>query len=307
MAAHSRRTRSTASRPLRAPVRDYGATDVRRLVGLSAAVLRALVRQRHVQPVRGSRGALRFSFQDLIALRTAHALGQAGLSTRRITRALRELRQHLPAQLPLSGLSIRAGGEHVVVRQAGSEWEGGSGQYLLALEVSFGRSGLKLSATCADTAPRAPDRAPRRVRPTAVTLDAEGLFLQALEHEDAADGSGAMRLYRRCLRMDARHPDARVNLARLLHEAGQLEAAERAYRHVSCASHVVAQFNLAVLMEDQGRIAEAVERYLSAVALDPAFADAHHNLARLYELQGNAAHTIRHLHALQRLGVPPLE
>jgi tetratricopeptide (TPR) repeat protein len=281
-------------------VRDYGATDVRRLVGLSAAVLRALVRQRHVQPVRGSRGALRFSFQDLIALRTAHALGQAGLSTRRITRALRVLRQHLPAQLPLSGLSIRAGGEHVVVRQAGSEWEGGSGQYLLALEVSFGRSGLKLSATSANTAPL-------RVRPTAVTLDAEGLFLQALEREDAADGSGAMGLYRRCLRMDARHPDARVNLARLLHETGQFEAAERLYLHVSCASHAVAQFNLAVLMEDQGRIAEAVERYLSAVALDPAFADAHHNLARLYELQGNAAHTIRHLHALQRLGVPPLE
>jgi tetratricopeptide (TPR) repeat protein len=140
-----------------------------------------------------------------------------------------------------------------------------------------------------------------------VTLDAEGLFLEALAREDAADNSAAMTLYRRCLRVDARHPDARVNLARLLQEGGELEAAERLYLHVSCGSHAIAQFNLAVLLEDQGRIAEAVERYLSAAALDPTLADAHHNLARLYELQGNAAHTIRHLHALQRLGVAPLE
>ncbi len=278
---------------MHASVADYGTADVERLIGLSATALRSLVRQHYVAPARGARGALRFSFQDLIALRTAQALGRAGLSTRRITRALRELRRHLPTQLPLSGLSIRAGGEHVVVRQGGAEWEGGSGQYLLALEVSVGRAGLRLSDPSANNL--------RTTRQTSPPPDAESLFIEALSREDAADIADAMVLYRRCLRADPRHADARVNLARLLQEAGQIAQAKRLYLHDSCSSHALAQFNLAVLLEEQGHLTEAIAGYLHALSLEPGLVDAHYNLARLYELQGDAPHTIRHLHALQRL------
>jgi hypothetical protein len=38
-----------------------------------------------------------------------------------------------------------------------------------------------------------------------------------------------------------------------------------------------------------------VQCYLTVVELDPQFAEAHYNLARLYEIQGNHPHTIRHL------------
>jgi tetratricopeptide (TPR) repeat protein len=276
-----------------APLQHFGSADVARIAGLSFAALRTLVRQGHVLPQRGPRGALRFTFQDLIALRTARALGAAGLPTRRISRALRELKRHLPAQLPLSGLSIRAGGEHVIVREAGSEWEGGSGQYLLALEVTLDRSGLRLTE----------ERGASPARPSRAEPDAEQLFGAALELEET-DGASAMQLYRRCLRIDPRHLEARINLARLLHERGEVTAAERLYLHSSCHGDAVAQFNLAVLFEDQGRLPEAIERYLTAVTLDPTLADAHYNLARLYDLQGNAPHTIRHLRAFQRLAQP---
>ncbi len=289
---------------------DFGTADVIRIVGLSAGALRSMVRQRYVLPARAARGARRYSFQDLIALRAARALSHAGLSGGRIMRALRELRRHLPAQLPLSGLSIRASGEQVVVREAGTEWESDSGQYLLALEVCVDRTGVKLSEELpVAVAPLARKRAVSSAREAAGDrqrrreLDAEALFIEALASEER-DVSAAMTLYRRCLRADSGHLDAHINLARLLQEAGQPAAAERLYRHANCRVHGVAQFNLAVLLEDQGRVAEAIERYLSVVALDPHFADAHYNLARLYDLQGNAPHTIRHLRALQRLGRP---
>ena len=306
--SRQRQSRTAPSDLPSAPLQHFGSADVARIVGLSAAALRTLVRQGHVSPERGPRGALRFTFQDMIALRTARALGAAGLPTRRISRALRELRQHLPAQLPLSGLSIRAGGEHVIVREAGSEWEGGSGQYLLALEVTLDRGGLHLSESRDVAAAPAATRAtaPGRSAGVEVEVDIEALFNEALDLEDS-DRADAMQLYRRCLRADPRHLDARINLARLLQESGDCAAAEQLYLHVSCRVDAIAQFNLAVLLEDQGRVPEAIERYLTAVTLNPTLADAHYNLARLYDLQGNAPHTIRHLRAFQRLADSPAE
>ncbi|HLK71649.1 MAG TPA: tetratricopeptide repeat protein [Steroidobacteraceae bacterium] len=296
-----------------AALQHFGTADVTRIVGLSTAALRSLVRQRHVAPQRGPRGALRFTFQDLIALRTAHALAGAGLPTRRISRALHALRQHLPAQLPLSGLSIRAGGEHVIVREGGAEWEGGSGQYLLALEVTLDTRGLHLSEPAITRSGRSAGSAGDRGSADAAAIrarippgagdsgeEAERCFGEALDSEER-DAPSAMQLYRRCLQADPQHVAARINLARLLHASGELSAAEKLYRHVSCRGDALAQFNLAVLLEDQGRREEAIERYLAAVTLDASLADAHYNLARLYDLQGNAPHTIRHLRAFQRL------
>jgi hypothetical protein len=50
-------------------------------------------------------------------LRTARALNAAKVPPRRITRSLKQLREHLPEQMPLSGLSIRAVGDRVVVQE----------------------------------------------------------------------------------------------------------------------------------------------------------------------------------------------
>ena len=62
-----------------------------------------------------------------------------------------------------------------------------------------------------------------------------------------------------------------------------------------------ALYNLAVLLEDTGRRPEAIESYLAVIAADPGFAEAHYNLARLYEMQGNAPHMIRHLRQYRTL------
>jgi DNA-binding transcriptional MerR regulator len=112
----------------------YGVRDVERLLRVPRATIRALVEAGFVTPERGPRNSWRFSFQDLIVLRTAQALADAKVPQRRITKSVRELRRHLPDTMPLSGLSIGAVADKVVVREGRTRWQADSGQYLLAFE-----------------------------------------------------------------------------------------------------------------------------------------------------------------------------
>jgi len=79
----------------------YDVSDVEKLLGLPRSTIRALVDAGFVKPARGPRNALLFSFQDLIVLRTARALSAANVPHRRITKSLKELRKHLPEEMPL--------------------------------------------------------------------------------------------------------------------------------------------------------------------------------------------------------------
>jgi len=95
----------------------YGVRDVEKLLRLPRSTIRALIAAGVVSPRRGPRKAWLFSFQDLIVLRTAQALAAAKVPQRRITRSVKELRRHLPETMPLSGLSISAVGDRVVVNE----------------------------------------------------------------------------------------------------------------------------------------------------------------------------------------------
>src|SRR6266705_5085090 len=112
----------------------YSARDVERLVHLPRSRIRSMVEAGFVSPARGPRNAWLFSFQDLIVLRTAQALAAAKVPRKRVTRSVKELRRHLPQSMPLSGLSICAVADRVVVREGHSRWQAESGQYLLEFE-----------------------------------------------------------------------------------------------------------------------------------------------------------------------------
>src|SRR5688572_17478496 len=112
----------------------YGVADVEKLLRLPRSTIRALIAAGFVSPTRGPRKIWRFSFQDLILLRTAQSLAAAKVPAKRINRSLKELRRQLPETMPLSGLSISAVGERVVVRDGTGQRQVDSGQYLLAFE-----------------------------------------------------------------------------------------------------------------------------------------------------------------------------
>jgi len=115
-------------------VQHYGVREVEKLLQLPRSTLRALVKAGFVTPSRGARRTWLFSFQDLIVLRTAQALAAANLSRTRINKSVKELCKRLPSTMPLSGLSIGAVGDRVVVREGSRQWQAESGQYLLAFE-----------------------------------------------------------------------------------------------------------------------------------------------------------------------------
>jgi tetratricopeptide (TPR) repeat protein len=115
-------------------VHAYGVREVEKLLGLPRSTIRALIGAGFVTPARGPRNAWRFSFQDLIVLRTAQALVAARVPAKRITRSMKELRRHLPESMPLSGLSIGAVADRVVVKEGARRWQADTGQYLLAFE-----------------------------------------------------------------------------------------------------------------------------------------------------------------------------
>ena len=259
----------------------YGVRDVERLLGLSRNTIRALVDAGFVTPARGARNAWRFSFQDLIVLRTAQALVAAKVPQRRITRSLRELRKHLPASMPLSGLAISAVADRVVVREGARHWQAESGQYLLAFDGDPTAGALNVLAPEPAAAPADDAR----------TWFARGA---ALEHDDA---EGALRAYERSLAVDPAFVDARVNLGRLLHDMQRLVDAERIYRAGIAASgnDPVLLFNFGVLLDDLGRRDDAIAAYETAVRADPGFADGYYNLALLYEEAGRPKDALRHM------------
>ena len=52
---------------------------------------------------------------------------------------------------------------------------------------------------------------------------------------------------------------------------------------------------------EQGKLAAAADAYRTAVAADAGYADAHFNLSRLLEAQGDARGALRHLSTFRRL------
>jgi tetratricopeptide (TPR) repeat protein len=112
-----------------------------------------------------------------------------------------------------------------------------------------------------------------------------------------------MDAYRKSVDANPAHCDTYVNLGYLLHQEGDLEAASATYRAaiVNCEPSGLLLFNLAVVEEDLGQTEAAARHYLDALAVDPALADAHHNLARLYERSGAQKEALRHWSAYRKL------
>lgn len=262
----------------------FGTAEVARLLGMSPRQVRRVARTGLLRPVRVSRGAYRFSFQDLVLLRAAKALADAAVPGKRIHRALRSLARQLPENRPLSELRLTAEGSAIVVRDGRAAWIPESGQLTLDFLVAD---------LATQVAPLAHQHARRRGQEQ--PADAKGWFDLALELESVAPAE-AEDGYRRALQLDPDLTEALINLGRLLQGQGRLHEAEDLYRRARTGQPdlAVAAFNLGTVLDEQRRPQEALEAYLSAIELDPGFADAHYNLSGLYEQLGNTVAAFRH-------------
>jgi tetratricopeptide (TPR) repeat protein len=214
--------------------------ELETLLRLPRSTIRALVQAGFVTPSRGPRNALRFSFQDLIVLRTAQALAAARVPAKRITRSLKELRRNLPAAMPLSGLSIDAVGERVVVKEGARTWQAESGQYLLVFEGDPAAGVLKVI----------------QADKPAVPMEVEDGY----ELHEAGRLQEAEAAYRRSL--ETHGPDALLlyNLGVLLQDMDRKAQAVESYEAALELDPAMADghYNLALLCEELGRARQAI-------------------------------------------------
>lgn len=262
--------------------------EVAKALGVPDSKIRSCARAALLAPGRGRGGRLQWSFQDLVLLRTANALLDARVPSRRIRRMIASLRRQLPADQALSSVSIYADGCRAVAWDGAARWQPDSGQFLFNFDAQ------------AVAAVAAPLRAPAPAAP--VTRSAVDWFNLGCEL-DVSSPAEARHAYEQALALDAGLADAHVNLGRLLHQRGDVARAEGHYRAAIglAPADAVAHFNLAGLLEEIGRAPDAVAAYQRALAADPDFADAHYNLGLLLDALGRRGPAMTHLRAARRL------
>lgn len=271
----------------------YTVAEVAKILDLTPARVRGFVKKGLVEAQRGPRNEYRFTFQALVLLRTARGLFDNHVPLRRVREALAALREQLPEDRPVSAVQVFAEGAEVVVHDGDAKWAPASGQVMFDFHVADLEKKVE--------ALRPPERAPRPADPDH-DLDADGWLEVGLELELQAPDK-ARDAYRRALERDPRHVEARVNLARLLHDKGWWSEAAAHYDMVLAldASVALAHFNRGVLLEDMDRDPEAVEAYRRAIDLDPSCKEAYLNLARLLERLGHKQEALQALATFKRL------
>ena len=108
----------------------YRSREVAQILGISCRQLRYWAQTDLVRPsLRSPGGHRRYTFQDLIALKAARRLIDAGVSVQRLRKSIRALRRILPTvKRPLAELVLVATGDIVLVVHQGSAFEAATGQ-----------------------------------------------------------------------------------------------------------------------------------------------------------------------------------
>lgn len=254
--------------------------------------IRELARSGIVDPERGTRNEYRFSFADLVVLRTARDLSAAGVPFLRVRRALRHLHEQLPADRPLTGLRIVANGRRVIVQEGLEQRDAETDQILLDFSIDdLARLAAPMSTPEFDAG-----------RQDEGGMSAADWYELGCELESFSP-ENAREAYEAALQLDPDHADAHVNLGRLLHEQGEIGRAEEHYRQALAvrAHDITALYNLGVALEDQARLREARNAYREVLLGDPDHADAHFNLAGVLERTGRKSEAVRHLKAYREL------
>lgn len=268
------------------PLNDlYTASDVARLFNLATSRLRYWDRTGFLSP-SGRRGRRRcYTFQDLVGVRAAKALIDAGVPLQRVRRSVDSLRSMLPkVTRPLTELRVVADGNSVVVRDSQGRFEPSTGQGVLDFELN------QLREDVVKTLQRHGELDPKKRQ--AYELYLEGCRLD----EDEATFAQAEELYRRATELDPELANALTNLGNVRFRRGFPADAEELYRKAIAidADQPEAYYNLGFLYYERGEASAAVPCFARAVESDPAFSDAHFNLAMALEEVGQRAKAKRH-------------
>ncbi len=268
--------RDTVTRTLARP-------EVAELFHVDARRLRAWERAGIVVPSGVADDGPVYTFADLIAVRTARGLVEAGFPTAQIRRAIEALRARMPelAQ-PLTDGRLSSEGSKLVARAEGARFDPITGQLVFDFDVKALR-----------------DDVVRVLRPkvTRRQQDAYELYLEGLRlDEDETTRGRAEEAYRQAIALDPSLATAVTNLGNLRLLEGDRDEAEALYRRAMAADATQAEapYNLAYLLVERGDHAGAIGLFEKAIALKADFAEAHFNLAMAHSELGQQARARAH-------------
>ncbi len=264
----------------RNPERIYGLRELTRILSLTP---RRMAQLRRLDLLRDGG----YTFRELLALKAASALLDAGASVRQIRQALAAVRRQDPdRENPLAEVRFLVEGDRLLAQSDRVRFDPRTGQTVLALDAG----GLTKEAEAA--------LATGLVRPLhPPASQAEAWFERASEWDaDPARWDEAVDAYRRVVALDPTYAAAWNNLGLLLHRMGQYAEAREAYdaaleQDPQCAE---AAYNLGSLDEDSGDAEQAIGHYRHALRLSPDYADAHFNLAAALARSGRNAEAVQH-------------
>ena len=260
----------------------YLTRDAAELVGLKAHTIRHYVSRGLLAPARGRRGEYRFSFRDLVLLKTAKGLIDADVSSRRTLAALAKLKETVGALdgKELTSMRIFAEGDSVVVRADDGLWDVETGQGRFAFANPDAGKVRKL------------DDAGRGESDSTARFDSDDWYNLGLDLEEA-EPARAPAAYRRAIALNPDNADAHVNLGRLFQVRGDLKRAKRHYQRALRAvpAHQLAFYNLGTVFDELDELDTALDYYCQA----PNVPDAHYNQARIFEMRGDQLAFARHM------------
>ncbi len=136
-----RRLKNSARPPGKTSPHFYRSREVVEILGISRRQLQYWARTGLVPPAAKTPGGHhRYSFEDLVALKAAKRLIDAGVSVQRIRKSIDALRSVLPTlQRPLAELVLVATGDIVLVFREGTAFEAVSGQDWILEVAQFQR------------------------------------------------------------------------------------------------------------------------------------------------------------------------
>ena len=260
----------------------YTTDDVLRILHLSVETFRACLRAASY-PSSRTRREPTFSFQDLLIIRTAHGLLEAGIPVGRVRKVLTSLKRQLPDDQALSHVKIYADGRRVVVWDATGQWQPDSGQFLLGFDAEEVKRPAKVRTL------------PGQRHASRTRLTARQWYERALELEQDSPEE-ACHAYEEAIKSDPTFVDAHLNLGLLYHISHRLDRAEGCYRKAieSRPDEALAYFNLAGVLNQKGDRSGAIAAYTQAIERQPDLREAHDQLALLYDAEGNTTMAFRH-------------
>ena len=247
----------------------YTLAELVDLLDLPRRRVRAWLQAGLIEPIAQEQGTAYFGFGQVVAAKTLCDLADAGVRTDRIRRGLEELRRWLPdADQPLAQLAVLEKNGHLLMRLEQGLVEP-SGQLLF----EFGDETAILQAQ------------PRT---------AEQWFDEGVRFEEEGFLADAVHAYREALLIDGPDADVCFNLGNALFALGDVAEASERFRQVVEMDGQFAEAwnNLGVALGQRNRHDEAARAFRRAIELQ--FEDAHFNLADLLESQGRSAEANQH-------------